>query len=352
MNAAKATLLVLLLVISAEAATALAFRAIIIDRLRVHWRLDAAEAIKELTDEHIATFRDQFHDPLLGWVFKPTTTTIPYATFNERGARRDPLASSGRIVAYGDSFTFGEDVANDETWPHLLGAMLGDGVANFGVAGYGPDQALLRMRRDLENGSGPEVVILGVLSENIARVVNGWRYLYTGDEVLNFKPMWDGKWLPNPLTTLTDRESVSAAAAQTLSDYWQTYNATRPSPRFPYLWTTLDTAHYLAFRMRRWQDLWRDARAVRNMTAIVDEFVALGQQYGFRPVLLMIPMPDDLTQAPVYAKFAEEASSRVAVVDPLGHLFERDRFNLRPYAGHASAYGNQVIADAVFAALE
>jgi hypothetical protein len=41
------------------------------------------------------------------------------------------------ILAVGDSFTFGDQVANDETWPACLERKLKKGVANGGVSGYG-----------------------------------------------------------------------------------------------------------------------------------------------------------------------------------------------------------------------
>jgi len=41
----------------------------------------------------------------------------------------------------------------------------------FSVGGFGPDQALLRLERELANGLHAPVVVLGMPSENIARVV-------------------------------------------------------------------------------------------------------------------------------------------------------------------------------------
>ena len=357
----------LIAVALAEGAAAVGYRLVAKDRLALHWWRDPQAAILALTPEYLAEYERQYFDPALGWTFKPTTTAISYTAFDLNGARRDPTEArrSGRTLAYGDSFTFGEGVGDADTWPHRLGKRMGQRVENFGVAGYGPDQALLRLRQHLEMGARPEVVVFGVLSENIARVVNAWRYLYTGGEVANFKPrlLIDGaarRWLPNPLVPPLDVTSVRAAAARAETvDQWQVYNERRPRPGFPYLGTALEAAYYLAFRVQRWQDLWNEPAAVRTLDGIVEEFVQLSQAHGFRPVLVMIPMPQDLQRheqgrPSYYQEFARALvryGDRLTVVDVLSRNFDTGRFNLEPYRGHASPYGNQVIADAVFAML-
>ena len=50
------------------------------------------------------------------------------------------------ILAVGDSFTFGDEVHDDETWPAILEQLLRQRVINGGVFGYGTDQAFLRLR--------------------------------------------------------------------------------------------------------------------------------------------------------------------------------------------------------------
>jgi hypothetical protein len=52
-----------------------------------------------------------------------------------------------RIVAFGDSFTHGDEVPNQETWEYLLEQSRDEvEVMNFGVQGYGADQAYLRYK--------------------------------------------------------------------------------------------------------------------------------------------------------------------------------------------------------------
>jgi hypothetical protein len=79
------------------------------------------------------------------------------------------------VLVFGDSFTFGEDVSDDETYAHFLQQRLpGVEVLNFGVHGYGHDQMLLYLQ---EEGLKyhPDVVVLGFLYDDMDRNLLGFR---------------------------------------------------------------------------------------------------------------------------------------------------------------------------------
>jgi hypothetical protein len=83
-----------------------------------------------------------------------------------------------RVAAVGDSFTFGLEVRYEETWAHQLELALGSEfqVLNFGVDGYGVDQAYLRYRRDVAAWH-PEIVILGVIDDDFRRTMCVYGFL-------------------------------------------------------------------------------------------------------------------------------------------------------------------------------
>ncbi len=56
-----------------------------------------------------------------------------------------------KILVSGDSFTFGDQVNNNETWPACLEMKMKKKVDNAGVFGYGTSQALRRILKILEN---------------------------------------------------------------------------------------------------------------------------------------------------------------------------------------------------------
>jgi hypothetical protein len=84
-----------------------------------------------------------------------------------------------RLLCFGDSFTFGDEVPDAAAYPaqlEALGAERGLAVEalNFGLPGGGTDQALLHFRRERGRWS-PDVVAIGLLLENIGRNVNRYR---------------------------------------------------------------------------------------------------------------------------------------------------------------------------------
>ncbi len=88
------------------------------------------------------------------------------------------LPARRRIAVVGDSFTFGLEVRYEDTWPHQLERALGPEfqVLNFGVDGYGVDQAYLRYRRD-GLAWRPEIVILGVIDDDFRRTMCVYAFL-------------------------------------------------------------------------------------------------------------------------------------------------------------------------------
>ena len=92
------------------------------------------------------------------------------------------------IALYGDSFTYGDEVGHAETWGNVLSEMLNCRIANYGVGGYGTDQALLRFISQ-ENDTS-KLVILGIYPHNIMRNVNQLRFFMTGRSPLSLKPRY------------------------------------------------------------------------------------------------------------------------------------------------------------------
>ena len=141
--------------------------------------------------------------PVLGWTSRPDYGRPEgrYHT-NSRGLRGRveylPSPSDGaiRVLAFGDSFTFGSDVGDDETWEsQLSGLDPRFEVLNLGVSGYGTDQSYLRY---LEDGLAfnSDIVIIGFMSENISRNVNVFRPFYN--------PSYENAVFPKPRFALRD----------------------------------------------------------------------------------------------------------------------------------------------------
>lgn len=114
--------------------------------------------------------------PHLGYRPRPGLyTDTPWkttATIGDHGIRLHGAAASAAssvVLAVGDSFTFGSDVGDGESWPARLQAVSGLNVINGGVFGYGIDQAILRAER-LAAVFAPDAVILGFIADDVQRV--------------------------------------------------------------------------------------------------------------------------------------------------------------------------------------
>ena len=91
-----------------------------------------------------------------------------------------------QIDFYGDSFTYGAEIDNDEDiWTNLISKKLNLIINNRGVGGYGSDQSFLKFKKNNENNN---IVVLNHLSENIIRNVNQFRHLIYPSNYYSFKP--------------------------------------------------------------------------------------------------------------------------------------------------------------------
>lgn len=85
---------------------------------------------------------------------------------DDRGLRDEAgsvLSGAMPIIAAGDSFTFGDQVNNSETWPACLERRLRRPVHNAGVSGYGGAQAMLALERSAKGENDYALAILSIL---------------------------------------------------------------------------------------------------------------------------------------------------------------------------------------------
>jgi hypothetical protein len=115
------------------------------------------------------------YDPRLGWEPIPglsgTLMGKPFSTSPEglrQHYRAQPQPSGPSILAFGDSFTEGFAVGDDETWPAHLQRIVGRPVLNAGVRGYGLDQIELRAERLIPRLK-PTTVVLAFIADDITR---------------------------------------------------------------------------------------------------------------------------------------------------------------------------------------
>ena len=149
-------------------------------------------------------------DPVLGFVGKPGFET-PGFHYDANGFRRTPapaglVLKEPPILAVGGSYTVGDEVADDETYPAQLQARIGRRVVNGGMSGYGFDQIVLRAEI-VAAEDRPAAIVLGFGADNLRRsemsrvwgVEKPYFELVDGKLVLRDVPVPPS---PDPATTL------------------------------------------------------------------------------------------------------------------------------------------------------
>lgn len=335
--------------------------------LRVEW-LERTE--RELAAGHEAQGYGIF-DAELGWCVRRDfhghegRVTIDAEGRRTKRAYAEPLAPGvRRWVAVGESFTFGEEVADEEAWTARLEALEPDlEVWNYGCGGYGTDQALLRLARDVR---GPvDGVLVGLMSENIGRNVNRYRPLWYPGAQPAAKPRYvlapgGLELVPQPYRSRADffaavkDESVGASLAE--HERWDDglppgFLAWSGGARFLYA--------RLAYRARTPVRLWNDSEGepFRTTLALLGAFPGHARGLGTeRVVVVLFPTREDLRRqlagdgSPWGTLTAALDGLALAWIDTTSTLLAAARsegLEALYLESHLSARGNQLVAEAV-----
>jgi hypothetical protein len=137
------------------------------------------ESLQRLIDGDAEASSD--HSAELGWEPVPNSTSKDGLSHcNSEGFRsRRPYSKikptdAIRAITFGDSFAFGLEVRDDETWQHQAETSAPAlEVLNFGVPGYGMTQAYLMFLRRLAEYQ-TDYVVFGCMTADLLRSVNAY----------------------------------------------------------------------------------------------------------------------------------------------------------------------------------
>jgi lysophospholipase L1-like esterase len=115
------------------------------------------------------------YDGVLGYVPNPGFSGHGFGrsfhTIDSDGLRscgETPTSSGAPILAVGDSFTYGDEVRDEEAWPAQLQRLTGRPVLNGGVTGYGFDQTVLRTEQ-LAAKYMPSIIVMSFITDDLRR---------------------------------------------------------------------------------------------------------------------------------------------------------------------------------------
>jgi len=313
-------------------------------------------------------------DPDLGWDLGRgrrsgdgmyATAPEGFRTGTQPGTR--PLVGSRyRVALIGDSFTFGEEVTFEETWGEQLANRLpaGSVVLNFGVPSHGPDQTLLKYRRDVRQWQA-DVTLLGFLSASPLRNFTVYPFLDPHLELPFSKPRFVVRdevldLVNSPPVSVREMLAMPSLESLDLLDRDRLYQVGHWSTP---LATPLYLTRYLVSRFPRYRTpeerLPLDAVAALG-ARILTELVREVRESGSVPLLVYLPVQADLTGGPVGLRdqlIRRLAAEGIPVLDmgeclrqamPVREAFILPEFRRTgqadPGPAHYSARGNRAIA--------
>jgi len=318
-------------------------------------------------------------DSLLGWRYRPGyATETQHMNSGGHHAQREYAevrpAGRRRIAAFGDSFVYATEVSTPDSWSSQLEALRAPSleVLNYGVGGYGTDQAFLYFLRDGMRFS-PEVVLIGFAPVNLSRIENVYRRFLSTQDLPLVKPRFVRSesgalaLLANPLPTRADWERLRATpgVARELGRHDAWYDPLRYE-NLAYEWSAavrLATAVGLrVWRRYLWPGRLQDGEAFRSASpafalqrAVLEAFADSVRRRGPQPVLLFLPSKPDVQAIvgggrPSYAPLRDSLarSARAPILD-LAEAFAAEGGGATVDAwfapgGHYSPAGNSVVA--------
>jgi hypothetical protein len=286
---------------------------------------------------------DYQHEPDLGW---DTPGHI-------RSARTHSLAKPPgmfRVLAIGDSYTYGAEVNAEQTYSRQLEKLLpGSEVINMGVSAYGIDQAVIKY---LKYGRGyhPDLIIFGIFGPDYARTpLTFYRFA---------KPLFQvnssGKLVLGN-TPVPSRDAVY----QTLRRRYWPLSYSFALLRQAYYRTDDDAAHEAYFR--RWDPLIERIltelleAAQQDSAKVLFLYIPIGQQFA-SDAGIASPCCERVHLSSIWKKLFARYSSLdlIDLLDELPRRYSRNlvyeqmiiRHDGQP-TGHFTPFGNQAVAQVI-----
>lgn len=298
----------------------------------------------------------------LGWLYNNKT---------ELGERnRGELAKSKRVpyyaLAFGDSFTFGTEVSDKDTWPYKLEEISHAPVLNFGMPGYGIDQ-IYWMFEEKSARLNSKYVIFGFISDDIRRAqTNFWRFNYHLKNAIPTltKPVYvrdesGFKLMPNPVQSIEELPNLlDTAFISKLMETDPVRGKNRnPSFSFPYSRLIFNEVILSELMSDPLETVWKNSENQELLKFILSHFSSSAAARKNIPIVVLFPdfslvnayskdKPSVQMASNTFFRICEELNLKCLL--PLEIFKEKKQTDSYFLAGgHYNAETNQEIAKAV-----
>jgi hypothetical protein len=261
-------------------------------------------------------------------------------TITNEGFRLNNLGLAPQItdvLVVGDSYTFGFQVSNSETWPACLERKLNRGVDNGGVFSFGAAQSLLRASLKLEKKNYSYLVF---------SVLVGWDF---ERDRLSY---YDG--FAKPALVRTDN-GVAWSAVSDPNRRGTHFNPSRLNRLVAYLYERSMVVAAVVSRLKPQFDFSGNRLTVENSNAADKEAIIEWTLKEFSRLkidkkILLLQYYENLADLKVLNErekiLATANALSLKVVDTMDVLAKRERQKL--WAIHHTPYGNEVVCEYLF----
>ena len=291
----------------------------------------------------------QIVDPELGWDVNK----------DNNGKRPNDLTfEKVCYAAFGDSFTYSDEVPNDKTWAYLLSKKLQCRVENFGVGGYGQDQSLLKFQKHLHELKGIKVIV-GIYHQTLKRNLAASWLFYANEKKPRMKPYFENNNGSLVLNAIPKSGAISELISHHKHDRF--YEVHRFE--FPYTISTIRIIYYglsedkvAKIRLEPVTSVYTDEETIEIQNLILKEFV---KKMGRNVIFFFFPHANEIkidlrTYRDYKARLQREFPDN-CVLDPFDHLrkwYAAYEKTLQAEKGHFNDKGNALLAEYAFAALK
>lgn len=325
-------------------------------------------SVTEDYDSYIARL-----NPVLGW---PSQAAVGHHDRDQTGSRiipafPDPDRHPACVSLYGDSFTWGEETDNEHAWSNVLAKLLHCRVANYGVGGYGVDQAFLRFHSNRKDTG--RVAVIGFSSENIRRSVNQCRNLVIPHNQCGLKPRFilneqgDLKLVPIPPLTAEQYRDLNEHPEKYLKHDFFIPGESSGIPRlhFPYSLAVFKVFKHIVFETKWGEPAYASfyhpdhpSRALQVTTAILKAFYQEARTRGKKALVLIVPIKPDLyyyqkTHRWIFQELLDNLKKNNiptlnAGTEIMAYIGDRNIKEIYSEGGHFNREGYQLIGNIVY----
>ena len=328
------------------------------DRYKGNFKVPPVSS-ENFQEEAYAFFHSESFDADLGWDYRPPVRNyLRHKVF---------LAQ-----AYGDSFVLSGH--GGITWQAAFENITGEAILNFGVGGYGLDQAVLKFER-YSSEYPTRIAVLGLYHQTFRRALSYHaRYYFSNPEKYKFafKPFFVGKGAHYELYTppCTDASCMwdvlydpdnEVRKIRSSYDYWYRNNIGKPTLRFPRI-PKYARALPAIWRSTKWDRRSENYYFANNKSLeltkyLVERFVVHAEGNGMVPICLLLYSSSDLLILESGSRYDKGLvdflkAEQIRYVDTGKYILERyseddDFKSLRIPDGHLNNRGDRMVAAAL-----